>query len=106
MVEHKYGWFAACVAISAILAFYMVGNDKPASHLSAVPVIESSEPSVSAELPKTIAPANPFQQKLDGQEQHSLARPHERVNPNATQDPFKEFLEKQSEKVHQSPFSK
>lgn len=106
MIKAKHGWFAACVAVSATLAFYLFRNDKPISHALDIPVIESSGPSVSAELPKTMAPANPFQEKLDAQEQRSFATTDVQVSTNPAQDPFKAFLEKQSEMVHQSPFVK
>lgn len=106
MIKTKHGWFAACVAVLVTLAFYLVWDDKPLSDSLAGPKIESSGPSVSAELPKTMPPTNPFHEKLDAQEQRSFATPHMQVSPNASQDPFKAFLEKQSEMVHQSPFVK
>ena len=106
MIKAKRRWFAVFVALLATLALYLVRNDKPTSHSSDVSVNESAEPSVSAELPKTMAPANPFQQKFDEQEQRSIATPHLLSKPKAGQDPFKAFLEKQSEMAHQSPFVK
>ena len=106
MIKAKRRWFAVFVALLATLALYLVRNDKPISHSSNVFVNESSGPSVSAELPQTMAPANPFQQKLDEQKQRSIATPHVLSNPKAAQDPFKAFLEEQSEMAHQSPFVK
>lgn len=106
MIKTKHGWFAACVAVLVTLVFYLVLNDRPISHHSDVPAIESSGPLVSAKLPKTMVPTNPFQQKLDEQEQHLLTASQVLANPNAARDPFKEFLEKQSETVYQSPFVK
>lgn len=102
----KHGWFAACVALLTILAVHHVRNDTPVNHFSSDPAIKSSAPSVALDPPKTKAPANPFQQKLDALNQHSQATPHVVLNPNVGQDPFKAFLEKQSEMAHQSPFSK
>lgn len=106
MIKTRHGWFAACVAVLVALAFYLVWNDKPISDSLAATKIENSGPPVDAELPKTMVPANPFQQKLDAQDQHPLATPPVLTNPNAAQDPFKAFLEKKSEMVHQSPFAK
>lgn len=106
MIKTKLRRLTVFVALSATLVFYLVLNDRRISHHSDAPAIESSGPLVSAELPKTMAPINPFQQKLDEQEQHLLTASQVLANPNAARDPFKEFLEKQSETVYQSPFVK
>ena len=106
MIKSKLVWIAACVALSATLAFQLLWIEIPLKQPSVVPVMESPGSSFPVERAKVEAPTHPFQQKLAEQQQHLEAKPHVVMNPNVGQDPFKAFLEKQSEMVHQSPFSK
>ncbi len=70
------------------------------------PVTQDSGPPVPVKPSDSNVTRNPFEQKLQEQQGHDTnIKPQAIVTPKIGQDPFKAFLEKQSELAHQSPFS-
>jgi hypothetical protein len=106
MRRYTYVWLTACLALSAMLGIHLRGNDVSRMSNTVLPVTQDSGPSVPVERSDSNVTRNPFQQKLQEQQGHDTnVKPQVIVTPKIGQDPFKAFLEKQSELTHQSPFS-
>ncbi len=106
MRKYAYVWLTACLALLAMLVIHLRGGDVSRISNTVLPVTQDSGPPVPVEQGDNNINRNPFEQKLQEQQGHDTnVKPQVIVTPKIGQDPFKAFLEKQSELAHKSPFS-
>ncbi len=106
MRKYTYFWLTACLALLAMLVIHLRGHDVSRMSNTVLPVTQDSGPPVPVEQGDNNINRNPFEQKLQEQKGHDTnVKPQVIVTPKIGQDPFKAFLEKQSELAHKSPFS-